>query len=90
MNGEGGYTTGYVIKVIAICDTKTKDTVLKNSKKELKLPPFSFLFVTSRFNGQTSFSLSLSCLFTITVPRMNLPRMTAQLAALTSQEQGSY
>lgn len=37
-----------------------------------------------------SLSLSLSCLFTITVPRMNLPRMTAQLAALTSQEQGSY
>lgn len=30
------------------------------------------------------------CLFTITVPRMNLPRMTAQLAAPASQEQGSY
>lgn len=59
MNGEGGYKTGYVIKVIAICDTKMEDTALKNSKKELKLPPFYFLFVTSRFNGQTSFSLSL-------------------------------
>lgn len=53
------------------------------------------LCVTSGFNTRTPLSCSLPlslslCLFTIIVPGMNLPRMTAQLAALTSQEQGSY
>lgn len=57
------------------------ETLHQNPKKQNKI-----LLVLLH---SVSVSLSLS-LLTITVPRLNPPRMTAQLAALTSQEQGSY
>lgn len=71
---------------------KTKTTQVRiikefKNKTKLKGPPFCFLSASSKC---LKVPLCLFCLFTITVPGMNLPRMTAQLAALTSQEQGSY
>lgn len=68
---------------------KKKEHSDENSRKE-KQSGGSFIFCLWPVSLMIERPSLAASLFTITVPRMNLPRMTAQLAALTSQEQGSY
>lgn len=66
------------------------DSDKKRKKKKNRAESSSILFSVFVWPVGLMLSVPSLCLFTITVLRMNLPRMTAQLAALTSQEQGSY